>query len=294
MESFGIRRFFVRMLKNSKRVLLISMAARNTKNKESWKIMGNVFDEFTLRTLFKLESQGHFDALESPIALGKEANTFTAVKGDGRVLVKIYRLENCDFNRMYEYIREDNRFEGLPNNRRKIVFSWTQREYRNLLLAHEQGIRCPTPYVFLNNVLVMELLEDHGEVAPKLKDKVPEDIERAYKIVMDDVYTLYQSDLVHGDLSEYNILLCEDIPYIIDLSHGNSTKAYVSHELLSRDLANVCRYFRKYGVECDEKTVLDEMIHKKKVFLKEKEKKRQEHKENEKIRKKQEEKDDSQ
>ena len=69
---------------------------------DKFKTMHNVFDNFTNLTVFKLISQGHFDGLESPVSIGKEANIFTAKKGEGRVIAKIYRLEACDFNRMYD------------------------------------------------------------------------------------------------------------------------------------------------------------------------------------------------
>ncbi|MFT4304627.1 MAG: serine protein kinase RIO, partial [Candidatus Woesearchaeota archaeon] len=74
--------------------------------REKFKTYGNVFDEFTLRNLFKLNSQGYFEDFLTPIALGKESNVFSAIRKDGKkVIVKIYRLENCDFNKMYDYIK---------------------------------------------------------------------------------------------------------------------------------------------------------------------------------------------
>ena len=74
--------------------------------REKFKTYGNVFDEFTNRNLFKLATQGHFEELESTVSIGKEANIFTARTKDGELkIVKIYRLENCDFNKMYDYIK---------------------------------------------------------------------------------------------------------------------------------------------------------------------------------------------
>ena len=134
--------------------------------KEEWKIWGNVFDNFTLRTLFKLSSQGHFDHLESPILVGKEANVFSAIKDDGRVIVKIYRLETCDFNKMYSYIRTDIRYKTLRKNNRQVIFAWTQREFRNLMKAREANVTVPKPIAFLNNVVVMEFI---GKDDPALR-----------------------------------------------------------------------------------------------------------------------------
>ena len=127
------------------------------KTKEEWKIYKNVFDNFTLLNLHKLSSQGHFDELTSPVALGKEANVFSAVKGSGRIIVKIYRLENCNFNKMYSYIAPDPRYAGVKKRKRLVVLSWVQREYRNLLKAREV-IRVPTPIAVKDNVLLMEFI----------------------------------------------------------------------------------------------------------------------------------------
>ena len=78
--------------------------------KERFKTYKNVFDEFTVRSIFKLISQGYFEGLESPISIGKESNIFSALRKDNeKVIVKIYRLETCDFNRLYDYIKDDPR-----------------------------------------------------------------------------------------------------------------------------------------------------------------------------------------
>jgi RIO kinase 1 len=108
------------------------------KQREEWKVYKNVLSKFTIDTLFKLISQGHFEGLESPVSIGKEANIFSAVtKENQRVIVKIYRLENCNFNKMYQYIAADPRYVHLKKSRRDVIFSWCQREYRNLLKARE-------------------------------------------------------------------------------------------------------------------------------------------------------------
>ena len=90
--------------------------------REKFKTYGGVFDEFTNRTLFRLITRGHIEGLQSPISIGKEAQVFSALtKNNKKVAVKIYRLETCDFNRMYEYIRTDPRFDNLKKQRRKVI-----------------------------------------------------------------------------------------------------------------------------------------------------------------------------
>ena len=147
--------------------------------REKFKTLKNVFDTFTERNIFKLISQGYFDGLESPIFIGKEANLFTAIKGKKKVVVKIYRLQTCDFNRMYDYIKYDPRFPNVRKQRRKTIFAWAQREYRNLLKAREAGIRVPTPITCMHNILVMEFIGNE-EPAPKLKDAVPKNAKKFF------------------------------------------------------------------------------------------------------------------
>ncbi|MCK5108049.1 MAG: serine protein kinase RIO, partial [Nanoarchaeota archaeon] len=137
--------------------------------REEWKTYDGVFDAFTNRNLFKLISQGHFEGLIGPISIGKEANVFSArTENGGKVAVKIYRLETCDFNRMYEYIKYDPEFMNIKKQRRKVVFTWAKREFHNLIKARKMGIRVPKPITVINNVLVMEFIGEH-EAALKLK-----------------------------------------------------------------------------------------------------------------------------
>jgi RIO kinase 1 len=219
---------------------------------ERWKIWGNVFDEFTLRTLFKLGSEGHFLDLESPIAIGKESNVFTAKTKEGKIIVKIYRLESCDFNRMYDYIKGDPRYTGLKKQRRKIIFAWTQREFRNLMKAREKEVRCPTPLDFKNNVLLLEFIGDEA-AAPKLKDSYPDKPEEFFEDIIKNYNRLYKAGLVHADLSAFNILNFREKPYFIDFSQCTSVDDSRADEYLERDIRNVCNFFKKNGMKFDEK-----------------------------------------
>ena len=219
--------------------------------REKFKTYKNVFDDKTLRVLFKLESEGYFHNLVSPISKGKESNVFTAVREDGAyVVVKIYRINSADFKRMYNYICADSRFEGLSNQRRKVIYAWAQREYRNLLVAREYGVDVPTAYAVQENVLVMELIGDE-KAAPLLKNKEPKNIKKFYLKVLNNVKSLYKAGFVHGDLSEFNILNYKDKPIIIDFSHGVKLNYPSAYELLERDAKNIKRYFSKYKINID-------------------------------------------
>ncbi len=216
--------------------------------REEWKTYKNVFDPHSIALLEKLRSQGHFDDLVSPIALGKEANVFSAKKGNGVVIVKIYRLENCNFNKMYSYLAPDPRFHGIKKKRRLIIFAWVQREYRNLLKARE-AIRVPKPIAVKDNILIMEFIGK--EVAsPKLKDCVPENVKEFFDKTKKTIKALYkEAGIVHADLSDFNILNFEEEPILIDFSQSTTIEHPMANEFLERDVKNIANYFRKLGIK---------------------------------------------
>jgi len=224
-------------------------------SKEKWKVWGNVFDEFTLRTLFRLASQGHFETLQSPVSVGKESNIFSAKKGNEKIIVKIYRLETCDFNRMYDYIKYDPRYIDLKKQKRKVVFAWTQREYRNLMKARNADIAVPKPISFLNNILCLEFIGDR-EIAPKLKDKIPKNKKKFFDEVIKNIQKLYKSGLVHADLSHFNILNYNEQPVFIDFSQCTPLNNPRAQEFLQRDIKNICNFFRKIGLSINEEKTL--------------------------------------
>ncbi|MBI4149521.1 serine protein kinase RIO [Candidatus Woesearchaeota archaeon] len=227
--------------------------------REYSKVMHNVFDEFTNRAIFKLISQGHFDGLQSPISIGKEANIFSAKKGQETVVVKIYRLESCDFNRMYDYIKLDPRYSTVHPSKRKIVFAWAQREYRNLLKAREAGVRVPKPITFLHHVLVMEHIGKR-QPAPKLKDAWPRHTKEFFQEVVEQMRKLHQAELVHADLSAFNILNDQERPVIIDMSQCTTLEDSRAAEYLQRDIKNVAVFFRKIGLDAREDGIRQRII----------------------------------
>lgn len=228
--------------------------------KDKFKTYGNVFDNFTLLNIEKLRAKGILDRLESPIFVGKESNVFSALAEGGRkrVVVKIYRLEACDFTKMYDYIKNDYRYPHLRKYRRRVIFSWVHREYRNLLRAREAGVRVPTPLAFLNNILVLELIGD-DQPAPRVKDMTPDDPKEFFEMVVDSMKKLYAGNLVHGDLSQYNILNWNEMPVLIDMSQATTLENPYADEYLERDCRNICNFFRKLGVECDEKELVEDL-----------------------------------
>lgn len=215
-------------------------------SREDWKIQHGVFDRFTLRVLEKLRGQHHFEDLERPIALGKEANVFSAEAAQPTV-VKIYRLENRDFNQMLTYLVQDPRYMHIKRRKREIVFNWAQREFRNLMLARE-AIPVPKPITHHKNVLVMEQIGS-PHPAEQLKDLPPKDPEKFFAKVIEYMKKLWEIDLVHGDLSNFNILNHEEHPIFIDFSQCSRTDAPNAQELWERDVKNIKTAARKCGLE---------------------------------------------
>jgi RIO kinase 1 len=225
--------------------------------REKFKTYGNVFDEFTLRNLFKLSSQGYFEDILTPIALGKESNVFSAIRKDGKkVIVKIYRLENCDFNKMYQYIKSDNRYSNISRSRRNVIFAWTQREFRNLHKARDLGVNVPIPLHFMHNILIEEFIGDDNP-APRLKDLYPKNINDFFKKLMIEMKKMHKGGLVHGDLSSFNILNWRDKPIIIDFSQSTEKNSSNYEELLKRDIVNVCSFFKKVKFNVTEDEIYD-------------------------------------
>ena len=111
--------------------------------REKFKTYGNVFDNFTLRNLFSLETKGYFDTLKSPVSTGKEANIFSAVTKDGNlVIIKIYRLENCEFKKMYDYIKQDSRYPSIKPNVRQVIFAWPKGSLEIYLKPENWALEC--------------------------------------------------------------------------------------------------------------------------------------------------------
>jgi RIO kinase 1 len=209
---------------------------------EEWKVYGNVFDNYTLRLLFKLSTEGHFEKLLSPVSIGKEANVFTAKTLDEKnVIVKIYRLESCNFNKMYDYIKSDTRFENLKRQRRKVIFAWVMREYQNLLKAREAGVNVPRPLTIKQHILTLEMIGDKTP-APKLKDINRVEQEVVAEKILQNMKKLYDAGLVHGDLSEYNILIHNNTPYFIDFSQGTTKRDPNYSDYWERDIRNVFKF----------------------------------------------------
>jgi RIO kinase 1 len=223
---------------------------RLEKDSETYKIMQRVFDSSTLLTLYHMINRGVFDLFYGVVSIGKEANIFCALDKHGNyVAVKIYRISTSDFKNMYRYLASDPRFKRVPRDRKDIIYTWASREFKNLQRAHQAGVPVPRPIDCEKNVLAMEFIGEDGVPYPRMKDMPPRAPRRTFEKLFEAIKTLYRkAELVHSDLSEYNVLLTPD-PVLIDLSMGTDLANPMSRELLMRDVENLSRYFRKIGVK---------------------------------------------
>ncbi|MEN3047366.1 MAG: serine protein kinase RIO [Candidatus Caldarchaeales archaeon] len=212
-----------------------------------------VFDAQTLMTVYRLMTSGLIDDLYGVVNAGKESRIYHARTRAGEELaVKIYLVNNREFRRRSEYLAMDARVGRVGGSVRKIIYAWARREFLNLQQAFAAGVRCPKPYAVRANVLVMGFLGKDGVRHPLLRELElgREELEEVYESVIGNLRTLYTgAELVHGDLSEYNLMLAStDEVYFIDLSQSVLRDHPLAERLLLRDIRNVNRYFSARGV----------------------------------------------
>ncbi len=241
------------------------------KGMEDRKIYEEVLDLRTLKVLYKLSAKGYIKAMGGVISTGKEANVFYA---DGRddegreipVAVKIYRIETSEFYKMDEYLFGDKRFDLRRISKKELVYVWTEKEFRNLQRAYEAGVRVPRPITHLKNVIIMEFIGEDEKAAPTLADlglelKELVDVESLFWDIVENVRKLYRdAELVHADLSEYNIMLFKDKPYLIDMGQSVLTDHPMAMSYFERDLKNLTRFFRKFGIKVDVEELKNEIL----------------------------------
>ncbi|MFB6094380.1 MAG: serine/threonine-protein kinase Rio1 [Halanaeroarchaeum sp.] len=231
---------------------------KRLKDTEALKLEEGVFDEATYAAIYKLVQDGHVVAFGGPISTGKEANVYEALgPQDTDVAVKVYRIGTSNFEQMREYLDGDPRFEEIRGDKKKVVLAWTQKEFSNLSRAREAGVRVPEPIAVQRNVLVMELIGEEDDHAPTLHDVDVENPQTAYEVVREYMRRLYSAGLVHGDLSEYNIVVYDGELVIIDVGQAMTTHHPNSEEVLRRDCRNVADFFRREGAETDATDLYD-------------------------------------
>lgn len=230
-----------------------------------------MFDRSTVMSVIELSSRGCLKSLKGVVSSGKEARVYWGKGKDNRDLaVKIYLTLTSEFRRsMIKYLAGDPRFNEYRGlSPKKLIYIWARKEFSNLNRMFSAGIRVPEPLCLEKNVLVMEFIGYDGKRAPLLKEAYEmgelslDDLEKIYWWVIEAIRKMVRdAELVHGDLSEYNIMIFEENPVIIDVSQAVSVDHPNSREFLKQDVYNITRFFSKAGVDVEEpSTILSDIL----------------------------------
>ncbi|MDH7595449.1 MAG: serine protein kinase RIO [Candidatus Bathyarchaeia archaeon] len=221
------------------------------KRSEEYEVLEEVFDRSTLMTIYDLMNKGVIGEIYGVVKAGKEARIYWGKAPDGKELaIKIYLTISSEFKKgKLIYIEGDPRFKNVKHDTRSLVFAWALKEYKNLELAAQAGVKVPRPIAVKNNVLIMQFIGKNGDQAPVLKEMPPKDPEKFYEHLLENIQKLYQkANLVHGDISEYNIMIWQNKPVLFDIAQAVPLEHPMADTFLRRDITNLTRYFRKLGV----------------------------------------------
>lgn len=225
-----------------------------------------VFDQRTLLSLYDLLNTGKLRQVMGVISAGKESRVYHGVAGDGsETAVKIYLVSSAEFRRnRLQYVVDDPRFKSIPGDFRKFIYLWSRREYANLVEAFEAGVAVPKPIAQKENILVMQFLGENGVRYPLLVEESFEydELENIEHQIVENLRKLYHgAELVHGDLSEYNIVVAKDLKaYLIDLAQAVKTSHPLARHLLQKGVNTLCNFFNKHGLKCDADYMIGEIV----------------------------------
>jgi len=201
------------------------------------------------------------DSVVRQLMSGKEATVYIVRCGEELRCAKVYKEANKRGFRQAALYQEGRKTKnsrearamakGSRFGREKQEEAWQSVEVDTLYLLAAAGVRVPKPYGFLHGVVLMELLTDaDGHVAPRLNDlQLAESLALEYHAVLiRQIVRMLCAGIIHGDLSEYNVLVDRTGPVIIDLPQavnaaGNNNAA----AMLQRDVANVTTYFSQFA-----------------------------------------------
>lgn len=217
----------------------------------------------TPNRLQPLVDDGLVDEVIRRLMSGKEADVYVVRCGNDIRCAKVYKeAAKRSFKQAVQYqegrkVRNSRRARAMEKGskfgRKQQEETWQNAEVDALYLLAGVGVRVPQPYDCLNGVLIMELITDEsGEVAPRLND-VSMSAEQAiedHALVMRDVVRMLCAGLIHGDLSEFNVLVDEYGPVIIDLPQAVDAAANNNAQaMLTRDVNNMSRYYGQFAPE---------------------------------------------
>lgn len=210
--------------------------------------------------LSSLVDQGVIQEVLRPLMSGKEADVYLVwSQGEERV-AKVYKEAN---NRSFKHRADYTEGRKVRNTRRQRAMSkrsrygraeveaeWRAAEVDVIYRLHAAGVRVPTPHDFVDGVLVMELVKDaHGEPAPRLVDVSfhPDEAQALFHHLLQEVVRMLCAGVVHGDLSDFNVLITPDGPVVIDFPQAvDPAVNRNARNLLIRDVENLTQFLARY------------------------------------------------
>jgi len=227
----------------------------------------------TPKRIQPLVEDGLVDEVLRPLMSGKEATVYLVRCGDDIRCAKVYKdIAVRSFKKAVQYqegrkVRNSRRQRAMEKGSRfgrdEQEKVWQNAEVDALYRLRDAGVRVPEAFGCFDGVLLMELITDgNGEVAPRLNDiLIP--VERAvedHTTMMHYILKMLCVGLVHGDLSEFNVLMAEDGPVIIDLPQAvNAAGNNNAPTMLARDVANITRYYAQYAPELSKTRYAEEL-----------------------------------
>jgi len=217
----------------------------------------------TPKRIAPLVEDGLVDEVVRQLMSGKEATVYVVRCGDDIRCAKVYKEANKrSFRQSVDYtegrkVKNSRRArameKGTNYGRKAQEEAWQNAEVDALYRLAAAGVRVPKPYNFHEGVLLMELVTDsEGNAAPRLNDLVlTAELSREYhRILITQVVRMLCAGIVHGDLSEYNVLVDSTGPVIIDLPQAIDAAANNhANQMLQRDVENLANYFGQYAPE---------------------------------------------
>lgn len=215
----------------------------------------------TPKRLLPLVEEGLIDEVISQLMSGKEATVYVVRSGDSTRCAKVYKdAKQRSFRQAASYregrkvknSREARALEKGSRYGREVQEQlWQNAEVDALFRLANAGVRVPQPYICTDGVLLMELVADaDGNVAPRLNDVEMSEARAVelHALLLNQVVRMLCAGLIHGDLSEYNILLAADGPVIIDLPQAVDAAGNLeAPAMLERDVDNLASYFGRFA-----------------------------------------------
>jgi RIO kinase 1 len=215
------------------------------------------------KRLQPLVDEGLVDEVLRSLKSGKEADVFVVRCGDEIRCAKVYKeATKRNFRNNVQYqegrnVRGSRRARAMEKGsrygRKEAEEAWLSAEVDALYRLAAAGVTVPQPLGFFDGVLLMELVADeNGNAAPRLGDvELSADTAREFHGVMiNEIVQMLCAGLVHGDLSEYNVLISPDGPVIIDLPQAvNAAGNNNAFSMLARDVENMANYFGQFAPE---------------------------------------------